>query len=695
MSVPPAASEAAETPARPFGVPAAATWQPDAGVWELAPRDADGRREGVALAWRADGTLASETTFRADERDGAFRRFHEDGSVAREGLYRSGRQHGLMRAHGSDAPTSEPMQACCVPENAWRLEHDYDDGHLADVRWYDRAGVHILPSGKPHPLRPEGVPKTARYEEGRDLWVESSYSDGAQAEGVWLRWARDGVLRERDEYVAGRAHGLWQRFDEAGALGEESEWRDAQRSGAHRRVGAGADVYTDARVVEERGRFEREQTIGRWTLHDAAGAVLATFELGAALDEATLLASPAFEPDARDWAAASDELARAGRPAEALLAAARAAAAARDAAPLRAALARLALPRRADNALALANEIVSRADGGLAVLANGLVAGGDAASLLRALASALTGRDVAALALVDAALLLSPDLAACHVTRALVNVHLGRPDDARADAAALPEDLAEQRAFLESYVRVIFTEFPFWPSRTEIVTQFPDVPEAPEQSIDAIIANVQKYATRLGQLRAAIAARLPAGATPAWLPPDLSALLPRGPAPLVAWEFEEVVEPDEDEAAAEGTEDLEPMHVTVDEALKLDPDAPLPSLMRLARREWAGLCWLCWSAGLDRVALPRDLVPPAQFGLAAGMAIERLWRCRDKIITGGLRALTQGVPGFVWEGIEIDLAPAVLAEIAADEHLEMRAVFYWLCDAGVQSPWQDNLRNPD
>jgi hypothetical protein len=108
-----------------------------------------------------------------------------------------------------------------------------------------------------------------------------------------------------------------------------------------------------------------------------------------------------------------------------------------------------------------------------------------------------------------------------------------------------------------------------------------------------------------------------------------------------------------------------------------------------------GLCWLCWSAGLDRVALPAALDPPAAFGDAAGMSIERMWRCRDKLITGGLRAMTQGVPGFVWEGIEIDLLPSVLAEIATDEYREMRAVFYWLCDEGVQSPWQDNLRTPD
>jgi hypothetical protein len=42
--------------------------------------------------------------------------------------------------------------------------------------------------------------------------------------------------------------------------------------------------------------------------------------------------------------------------------------------------------------------------------------------------------------------------------------------------------------------------------------------------------------------------------------------------------------------------------------------------------------------------------------------------------------------------MKIDTMPMVLAEIATLEFLDQRALFFWLCDAGVQSPWQDNLR---
>jgi hypothetical protein len=341
----------------------------------------------------------------------------------------------------------------------------------------------------------------------------------------------------------------------------------------------------------------------------------------------------------------------------------------------------------------MAAELSAREGGGLSMVANGLPAGADAASLLRALASLLTGRDLVALDLANAALLLAPDRADCRVTRALVAIHLGRPDAALADVAALPAEHVEQREFLTGYVRVIFPAFTFAPAaEREIATHFTDVPEDVEQPLEKVVAAIQKYATRLAALRAAVAARLPAGQTPPWLPPALTDLLPAGPAALETWEFEEIVQPDEDDPAAP---EPEPQLVTVDERLELEPDLSLPALMRLARRDWVGLSWLCWAAGLDRVALPPAVAPPQDFGAAAGMSIERMWRCRDKLITGGLRAMTQGVPGFVWEGIEIDLLPSVLAEIAADEYREMRAIFYWLCDEGVQSPWQDNLRTPD
>jgi hypothetical protein len=694
------ASPAPALPPRPDGVPAEAEWNDHEREWELVPRDAEGRADGLVRAWRADGALAHEYEHRAGERHGAFRRFHPDGTVAREGFYENGSQHGPSVAHGYDGPgyTLEPMQHCCVPPGAWQVQHDFDHGRLEDTRWYDRAGVHILPSGAAHPARPESVPRRAAFEERQDAWVLREHDGDGQAHGVWRCWARGGVLRERTEHQRGKPHGLWERFDVSGALAEATEWREGQRGGRYRRVGVPKGVFADADVHEERGAFDRDQTVGAWSLLDAGGATLASFDLGVALDDDGLRASPALAnatAPAAAWREMARELAATHRPAEALLAEARAAVASGDAAPLRDALRRLTLPRQAASALTLAAEVVKRADGRLDLVANALPAGADAPSLLRALASSLTGRETVALELVDAALLLDPTRAECRVTRALLAIHLGRPEVARAEAAALPLDYAEGRAFIEAYTSVVFSSYPFAPACLEIKTAFPDVPEGPEQPLENVRAQIAKYATRLGLLRDAVRARLPAGAAPAWLPPDVAGLLPEGPVALERWEFEEVVVEDEDGDEDGDGREAEAKVVTVDETLVIEASTPLPTLLRQARREWVGLCWMCWGVGLERVALPEEIRPPDEFGQAAGLSIERLWRCRDRLVTGGLRALTQGVPGFQWEGLEIELMPPLLAEIASDEFREMRAVFYWLCDEGVQSPWQHNVRLPD
>jgi hypothetical protein len=326
---------------------------------------------------------------------------------------------------------------------------------------------------------------------------------------------------------------------------------------------------------------------------------------------------------------------------------------------------------------------------------NALLRGGEPAPLFRAMASTLSGAEPVALALIDGALALSPQKAELWSSRALVNVYLGRPAVARADASRLPGEWAEQRGFLDLYIRVVYPPFDFWPARAEIGTVHAGLPPAPEQPLEAIRAMVQKYATRLGQIRSQVVALARLGgrgvADAEWLPPETDFLLPAGPLPLESWEFEETIV---DDRASDGAPPT-PTLVRVDERLAPEEPATIPALMRRARTEWNALCWLCWSAGLDRVALPEKVEPPSLFGQALGMFVERVWRCRDKLMTSGLRALTQGVPGFVWEGVEIDLLPRVLAEIAADEHVEARALFYWLADAGVQSPWQDNLRTAD
>jgi hypothetical protein len=208
------------------------------------------------------------------------------------------------------------------------------------------------------------------------------------------------------------------------------------------------------------------------------------------------------------------------------------------------------------------------------------------------------------------------------------------------------------------------------------------MPVAPTQSAEAVRRAIQVYATRLQQIRAALLARLPGA--PAWLPPALPGLLPQGPLDLRSFSAEIVDETDEGP---------ETSTVQIDERLELE-GWTIPSLLRLARSQWTGLCWLCWSAGLDEVRLPITLAPREDFAQAAGMAIARHWRAQDAVATRGLRAMTAGVPGFLWEEMEIEGMPGLFAEMASDEYLEMRSVFLFLSSEDNLSPFQSDIRQP-
>lgn len=697
---------------RPAVVPEAAVWSDESTEWQFRPTDDAGVPDGIARSWRPDGTLASETTYVRGTANGPYRRFHPDGSVAREGVFVDGSVDGTVVARGSDQPTTELLQSCCVPQNAWQLQIDYVRGEVRGQRWYDRAGVHILPSGRPFPARPDSVPPEARFEEEGDVWTITGYTNEGQPHGVWRRWSRAGVLLAHEEFAAGQRHGQTRYFQPDGSLWEEAQYAAGVRSGPYRFMTVPAGRYPDERIVEERGSFDRNQAVGIWTLHDKEGAPLRRYDLGIAPPADALAASPAFDEQppagsagpAAAWAALSESLESEGRLGESVLAMARAAVAARDADGLTLLLARRCFAVTPGAGEEMALDIAKTADGNRGLLLNAFGRGADPVGILRTLASALGRSDSVALDIADAAVLLAPARADCRVTRALIRVHMGDLGGATADAAHLPDDWSEQRDFILNYSRVLFPRFDFWPASHPVETLFPEVPDGIDQPLLAVRGCIQKLATRLMALRQAIqasfqkSARRPNGLPP-WMPPDVTALLPEGPVALTTWQYDEIVQ-EEDEAPQDETTGgdgaapaaaPQPTLVTVDERMPLEA-LSLPTLMRLARREWCTLTWLCWSSGLDHVALPTELAPPDDFGKACGMCVERLWRCEDKVITGGLRAMSQKVPGFTWEGIAVDDLPPLLAEIATDDYRELRALFFWLCDAGLQSLWQDNLR---
>lgn len=636
---------------RPEGVPAKAWWDEGDNEWVLGPI-VDGEKHGDFTYWRADGTRCNESHMVHGTPVGPFKRFHENGEVSQDGAFdENGQLHGTRRWFSIDEETTENTRPDGVHESIYKSEMDYVHGRVVAIRHFNRDGERVLPGdGAPYPERPESVEEGAEYVEPKDEWNHGSADGETQhKQGPWKRWTRDGRIKESVTYVD-----------------------DALNGPAVQHLVDADGSFTDARIVMERGEFKDDQRVGVWELCSADGEVVTRCDYG----DVTHLESdgplPAYSNDSSvDYAALAKSLEGEGRNVEALAAWARAAGITKDTSGFVSLLTRIARPLSED----AADSAAERSDRPRNWIAYDLIDGATPAPMVNKIAIALDQafQSRAALDFTNAAMLLAPENWSFLFTRALILMSLGLQRQAELDIEALRAHDEGQAAFLHTYLKGLFFAYDFEAGREAPSTTFEDVPEAPARSLEDVQALVQKYATRLQRVRAALQVKL-SDENPA-LPPDLSSLLPEGAVELDADEFE--------------LDDGET--VSFDEVPEVK-GADVPSLLRLARADWKALCWLCWSCGLTEVTIPDAIDPPADFGKAAGMAQQRLWRSRDQRAFNGRNARQHGVPAFQWEGEDIGTMAPPNAGVAEQEYAEMQALFLWLCDDAVKTPWQDNLR---
>ncbi len=685
---------ASTAPERSAGIPESCVWSASLGRWELSQKNEQGAREGECLLYRPDGSLASRFRFAADVQNGPFAIYHPDGQVARAGTFAAGRIEGVMSSYASAAPGNEPLRACCVPPTATRLEGLYQDGQLVQEIFYDREGRPILSDGRPWPPRPAGIPDDAQFDEARGRWT-------------WRRpaldrfWTDAGQLAEEIEYDGGFRRAV-RRFDAAGAIEESCEFApDGRRHGAFfRRLPPDQpSPYADARVRQERGRFDLGQVVGSWTLRDADGRVVRTIERGAPFTDGGQASSPAFAVGASDgldsasvagpnlaaghWWTLAGALRASGRVREGLCAAARAAVRAADRDALLRWLADDVMPLEPELAAQRGEALVQSTDATVPSILDGLLSGADPASALRALAAVLPPTHPATPDFVAASLLLAPERRLTHLTRALIRFQIGDEVGARADAAVVETASPDGAASLRAYLEAAFRPYEFWPAR-EALTPDPalsGLPAGVTRELGEVRRVIAVFATRLGRLRAAVQAITGTDDEPVWLPPDLRALSPSGAVPL----RREVLE------VADAGEGGPAETVEIDEEIQIE-GLGVPALLGAAQVDWAVLSWLCWSVGLDRVALPRTVAEPPLFAEAMKMIVTRCWRAQDRLSTGSLLARTNGLAGFDWQGADIDGLPLHLARVAAEEYTSVRSLFLWLASPEVLSPFQRDLR---
>jgi hypothetical protein len=284
-----------------------------------------------------------------------------------------------------------------------------------------------------------------------------------------------------------------------------------------------------------------------------------------------------------------------------------------------------------------------------------------------------------------------------YLTRALLRFQRGDRTGALADADVVARESAEAADSLRTYASIVFRAFDAWPWRQtfEPDPELDGVALELRHDVEKVRHAIGVYATRLGQLRAAIVALAgqsaspdaPSAGPPAWLPPETAHLLPSGP---VVLRRETIVcdpDPDADPAAGAAPDTIE-----INETLATG-GVGVPTLLAAAQADWSALAWLCWAVGLDAVRPLDEIETPTDVAAAMKLFVRRTWRIKDRLTSGGLIARSQGVPGFDWQGVDIDVLPRHLAEMAAAEYVGVRSMFLWLASPDAISPFQDDIQS--
>ena len=646
------------TPERPGTLPAGAVFDENAAFWEDSPRNERGEPHGTWSTFSRDGALRVRRSYKAGKLDGYVSHF-TDGK-----------------------PGSPPLRTCCVPPGARELRVRYHDGRYVDEVFLDEQGQPLCEDGTPWPARPAGLPEHALWVRNAGAFVE--HIDRSPTLVTVRYFDVLGTLVFENDMLSGRLRAR-RRFARDGLCEEDTELDEQAKNHARfvQRFVPGDSPYADPRIQWVRGAHEHGERVGLWELCDADGTVLASAEYGRGWGDGAppvvlgAEAEPLGDAAAR-WREA-ERLWDARQSREALAVAARAVALDGDVTRFGAFLHARVVPLAPERAHEQAKQ-ADEARASMGSLLGALLGGAKPAAILCSLGMSVPTTTRASLEYVEASLMLAPGRERSRAARALLRVEHGDREGALDDAARLPPESASTAEFLRALVRVAYPSFAFSPTAEPLVP--PDeelVAVEAAQPLAAVRRMASLYATRIEAVRHEIERRL--GAAPAWLPPDLGSLLPDGPVELVHGKMR---------IEDEGEEGVEVSEVDVNETLDLT--RTVRGLLELARCDFTALTWLCWSAGLDHVALPETLTPRELFPAAAHRATVRCFRAHDELRSIGLVASARGVPPFEWEGMRTDTMPKELAEVAAREYLELRAVFFWLLFPQNQSPFQADLR---
>jgi len=182
------------------------------------------------------------------------------------------------------------------------MAHFYEDGTIAEERWYDRGKLHgRLRAWDRHgqlkremSFRNGKLDGTTRLWLGGTLVVEATYEEGAAPCGVWKTWYDDGSRKSEAPYVAGRLDGVYRSWHPSGEEALEGPYVDGNLEGTWRQWDDHGTLLGSFEMKHGHGTFQRWHPSGKlrmegayrdgkmhgtWTQWNPSGVVLGSFEM--------------------------------------------------------------------------------------------------------------------------------------------------------------------------------------------------------------------------------------------------------------------------------------------------------------------------------------------------------------------------------------------------------------------------------
>ena len=164
---------------------------------------ADGKKSGTWTLYFDGGQKRSEIAYEDDQENGAYKTWHDNGQRAIEGTYAAGKKDGTWTEWGTDGNEVSKVE--------------WDNGEHKAEQTDETCGEGKL-EGKAPP-------------EGDETYCVDGSGNKSGPYTLWHSATADAKIKEEGEYLVGKKEGRWTTYYESGQTREETDYIAGKREG--------------------------------------------------------------------------------------------------------------------------------------------------------------------------------------------------------------------------------------------------------------------------------------------------------------------------------------------------------------------------------------------------------------------------------------------------------------------------------